>query len=102
MARRSVGAGELCDPQLQPLRTLKYQTMVSENDDTHTRLCCRIRGPASIQEGGTGIAQTHTALRGKYSNRGVSKPNRKDSGREKRERERIGRLKAKEEEKEGR
>lgn len=89
VTRRSVGAGELCDPQLQPLRTLKYQTMVSENDDKHTRLGCRVREPASIQEGSTGTVQTHTALRGRYSIRGVRKTNSKDSGREKRERENL-------------
>lgn len=89
MTRRSVGAGELCDPQLQPLRTLKYQMMLSENDDKHTRPCCRVREPASIQEGGSGAVQMHTALRGRYSNRGVSKTNSKDSGREKMERENL-------------
>lgn len=98
-----MGAGELCDPPLQPpLRTLKHQTMVSENDDRHVRLCCRIRETASTQGGGPGVVPMHTALRGSYSRTAVSEANRKDSGREKREKDRTGRLKAKEEEKEGR
>lgn len=97
-----MGAGKLCDPQLQPLRTLKYQTMGGENDDRHIRLCCRIRETASTQGGGPGVVPKHTALRGRYSRRAVSEANRKDSGRENREKDRTGRLKAKEEEKEGR
>ena len=96
-----MGAGELCGPQLQPLRTLKYQTMVSENDERHIRLCCRIRETSSTQGGGPGVVLMHTALRGRYSRRAVSEANRKDSGREKREKDRTGRLKAQEEEKEG-
>lgn len=45
---------------------------------THTQDCAAgSEGPASIQEGSTGIVQTHTALRGKYSNRGWSKPKQK-------------------------